>query len=198
MGFIETVPEEHASGAVAEIYAEDRSASGTVPNYTRAFSLRPEVYTAWKALADAVRDGMERRRYELATVAAARRPRSSYCMLADGSVLVERFLEPDELRAVVTDHRAAGLDAVDVAVMDLAEKLAEDATRVTQADVDGLRALGLSDTEITDVVLAAALRCFFTKVLDGLGTQPDPDYTDTVGPALRELLTVGRPIAERS
>jgi len=195
MSFIETVPEESASGAVAEAYEEDRTDSGKVPNYTRAFSLRPEVYAAWNELADAVKGGMERRRYELATVAAARRLRSSYCMLAHGSVLVARFLEPDELRAVVTDHRAAGLDAVDVAVMDLAEKVAEDATSVTQADVDGLRSLGLSDTEITDVVLAAALRCFFTKVLDGLGAQPDPDYKDSVEPALRELLTVGRPIA---
>jgi uncharacterized peroxidase-related enzyme len=137
---------------------------------------------------------LDLRRYELATVAAAARLRSSYCALAHGSILAEQFLEPATVRAVVADHRAAGLEAVDVAVMDLAAKVAEDATTVTQADVDRLRSLGLSDTEILDVVLAAAARCFFSKVLDGLGAQADERY-GALEPSLRDALTVGRPIA---
>jgi hypothetical protein len=57
------------------------------------------------------------------------------------------------------NRRAAGLDALDAAVMDLAEKVVIDATSVTQADIDRLRRLGLSDTDILDVVLAGAARC---------------------------------------
>ena len=111
-----------------------------------------------------------------------------------GSVLAERVLEPDDLRGVVVDHRSAGLEPVDVAVMDLADKVADDATRVTAADVDRLRSLGLSDEEILDVVLAAAARCFFSKVLDGVGAEPDAKYR-ALDPELRDALTVGRPIA---
>jgi hypothetical protein len=44
-------------------------------------------------------------------------------------------------------------------------------------------------------VLAAAARCFFSKVLDGVGALPDREYADTLEPELREVLTVGRPIA---
>jgi uncharacterized peroxidase-related enzyme len=193
MTFIETAPTDQAAGDVAEMYETDRAAFGHVPNFTQAFSHRPDVYAAWRQLNGAIKAGMDLRRYELATVAAARHLRSSYCMLAHGSVLAERFLEPDVLRAVVTDHRSAGLDDVDVAVMDLAEKVATDATSVTEADLDGLRALGLSDTEIFDVVLAAAARCFFSKVLDGVGVRPDAKY-GALEPALRDALTVGRPI----
>jgi uncharacterized peroxidase-related enzyme len=193
MTFIETVPPDQAEGAVAELYETDRAAFGHVPNFTQAFSHRPDVYAAWRQLNGAIKAGMDLRRYELATVAAARHLRSSYCMLAHGSVLAERFLEPDVLRAVVTDHRSAGLDDVDIAVMDLAEKVAADATSVSEADLDGLRALGLSDTEIFDVVLAAAARCFFSKVLDGVGVRPDAKY-GALEPALRDALTVGRPI----
>jgi alkylhydroperoxidase family enzyme len=116
-------------------------------------------------------------------------------MLAHGKVLADGHMPADAVRAVAIDHRDAGLDAVDVAIMDLAEKVARDATSVTQADVDGLRALGLSDTEILDVVLAASARCFFSSVLDGLGAQPDPGFA-TMEPPLREALIVGRPIAE--
>jgi uncharacterized peroxidase-related enzyme len=178
---------------VVALYSTDRAVFGHVPNFTQAFSHRPDVYAAWRQLNGSIKAGMDLRRYELATVAAARHLRSSYCMLAHGSVLAEQFLEPDVVRAVVTDRRSAGLDDVDVAVMDLAEKVAADATSVTEADLDGLRALGLSDTEIFDVVLAAAARCFFSKVLDGVGVRPDAKYR-ALEPALRDALTVGRPI----
>jgi uncharacterized peroxidase-related enzyme len=136
---------------------------------------------------------MDLRRYELATLAAARRLRSTYCAMAHGSVLVENYLEPDELKAVMADHHAAGLDEVDVALMDLADKVADDATSVGEADVERLRALGLSDGEILEVVVAAAARCFFSKTLDGLGVQADAKYA-ALEPQLRDALTVGRPI----
>jgi uncharacterized peroxidase-related enzyme len=116
---------------------------------------------------------MDLRRYELATVAATRRLRSSYCTLAHGSLLMDKFLDPDAVRAVVSDYRTADLEPVDVAVMDLADKVARDATSVSQEDIERLRSLGVSEAEILDVVLAAAARCFFSKVLDGLGVEPD-------------------------
>jgi alkylhydroperoxidase family enzyme len=110
-------------------------------------------------------------------------------------VLLDGHLDADALRAVAIDHHAAGLDETDVAVMDLADKVAADATSVTQADVDHLRALGLSDADVFDVVAAAGARAFFTKVGDGLGVQADASYGE-MEPALRDALTVGRPIAE--
>jgi uncharacterized peroxidase-related enzyme len=196
MAFIETVPEGDAAGDVAELYGTDRDAFGFVPNFTQAFSNRPATYAAWRQLNATIKSGMDLRRYELATIAAARRLRSSYCMLAHGSTLMrEQFLEPESLRSVVADYRSAGLDAVDIAVMDLAEKVADEATAVTQADIDGLRAHGLSDADIMDVVLAAAARCFFSKTLDALGVEPDARYSEQLEPAVCEALTVGRPIA---
>jgi uncharacterized peroxidase-related enzyme len=162
-------------------------------NYERAFAERPEVYAAWGQLNGAIKAGMDLRRYELATLAAARRLRSSYCCLAHGTVLLERFGEP--VRDIALDHRAAGLDEVDVAVMDLAERVVDDATAIGDADLQRLRDLGLSETEIMDVVLAAAVRCFFSKTLDALGIRPDASYSE-LEPELREALVVGRPIAD--
>ena len=196
MTFIETVAESDASAELTQMYETDREVFGHVPNLTRAFSHRPDVYAAWRQLNGAIKANMDLRRYELATVAAACRLRSSYCTLAHGSVLMDKFVAPDELAAIVTDHHGAGLDPVDVAVMDLADKVALDATSVTQADVDALRSHGLSDAEVFDVIAAAAARCFFSKVLDGVGAQADAKYAE-LDPPLRETLTVGRPIADR-
>ncbi len=199
MTFIETVPEAEATGAVQEMYETDRASFGDLPNLTQAFSLRPEVYAAWRQLNGSIKAGMELRRYELATLAAARRLRSSYCALAHGSVLLNNgFVTPSGLQALMDDDGTAAapaeLSPVDVAVMELADKVADDATTVTAADVDCLRELGLSDTDILDVVLTAAARCFFSKCLDGLGAAPDAKYA-ALDPELRDALTVGRPIA---
>ena len=194
MTFIETPGPDGATGAVAELYDADRATFGHVPNFTQAFSARPDVYAAWRQLNGAIKANMQLRRYELATIAAARRLRSSYCMLAHGSVLASQFLEPETVRAIAADPASSGLEPVDLAVMALADKVAGDAASVTQADFDDLRALGLQDAEILDVVLAAAARCFFSSVLDGLGVAPDARFND-MDPGLRDALTVGRPIA---
>ena len=161
-------------------------------NYERAFAARPEVYRAWGQLTGAIKAGMDLRRYELATLAAARRLRSSYCCLAHGKVLLEQFGEP--VREIAIDHRVAGLDQIDVAVINLAERVVDDATSIDDSDLQRLRDLGLSETEIMDVVLAAAARCFFSKTLDALGVLPDASYRE-LEPELREALVVGRPIA---
>jgi alkylhydroperoxidase family enzyme len=162
-------------------------------NYEHAFSERPEVLAAWVQLNTSIKAGMDLRRYELVTLAAARRLRSSYCSLMHGRVLLEQFGEP--VREIALDHRSAGLDEVDVAVMDLAEKVVENATAIDDRDRRPLRDLGLSETEITDVVLAAAARCFFAKTLDALGVQPDASLAE-LDPAVRDVLVVGRPIAD--
>jgi uncharacterized peroxidase-related enzyme len=162
-------------------------------NYERAFAKRPDVYDAWGGLNGAIKAGMDLRRYELATLAAARRLRSSYCCLAHGTVLLERFGEP--VREIALDHHAAGLDEVDVAVMDFAERVVDDASSIGEADMQRLRELGLSDEDIMDVALAAAARCFFSKTLDALGVQPDASYRE-LEPELREVLVVGRSIAD--
>jgi alkylhydroperoxidase family enzyme len=103
-------------------------------------------------------------------------------------------MEPARVRALADDFENADLDPLDLAVMVLADKVAADATSVTGDDVERLRQLGCSDEEIVDVVLAAALRCFFSKTLDGLGVQADARYSG-LEPGLRDALTVGRPIA---
>ena len=194
MAFIRTIDEQAATGQLAEFYDQSRESMGYVPDYLKVFSLRPEVFAAWRSLVKAVMANMDDRRFELATLAAARKLRSSYCSLAHGKRLRDEHLSTEQLRAVVVDRRDAGLDEVDVAVMDLAEQVAEDAYEVTEADIARLRELGLEDAEIADVVFAAAIRSFFSKVLDALGAEPDAAYLE-LEPELQEVLAVGRPIA---
>ena len=188
MTFVETVPDDKATGDVALLYQESRDQNGYLQNFVQAFSLRPEVLRAWQQLNGAIK-ARDVRRYELATLAAARRLRSSYCALAHGKVLADQFLGEEAVAALPT-----GLDEADRAVVELAEHVVDDATSITEADIDRLRTLGLSDGEIVDVVLAAAARCFFSKTLDALGAEPDSAFAG-LDSAFLDALVVGRPIA---
>lgn len=162
-------------------------------NYERAFAARPDVYAGWVQLNTSLRDGMDRRRYELATLAAALRLRSSYCSLAHGRVLVERFDE--DVVAIARDRNTSALDETDLAVMAFAEKVVDDASSITERDYEPLRRVGLTDTDILDVVLAASARCFFAKVLDGVCALPDAGFAG-LPDDVRSALVVGRPIAD--
>jgi alkylhydroperoxidase family enzyme len=55
----------------------------------------------------------------------------------------------------------------------LARKVAANPAQVTAADLAPLRDRGFSDADILDVVLATAIRCFFSTVLSATGAEPD-------------------------
>ena len=173
-------------------FDRNRAPAGHVPNYVKTFAARPAVYDAWKQLNDAIKESMDLRRYELATLAVATALNSTYCSLAHGQVLADKFYTSEEVVALVSEP---AVDPVDRAVMTFARKVALAADSVTQADVDELKAVGLTDDDVLDVVLAAAARCFFSKILDGTGTQADSAFY-TLPDKLREALTVGRAIDE--
>jgi uncharacterized peroxidase-related enzyme len=140
---------------------------------------------------------MQRRRYEIATIAASRALRSTYCTAAHSLFLRDVCEDEATMRAIAEDPTGAALAPVDRAVYEFAAKVATDAVSVEQADIDVLRALGLSSADVADVVFAAAARSFFTRVLDGLGAQLDQQTADAFEPSLGSTMVVGRPPAER-
>ena len=197
MTFIGTVPIDQAQGEVRAMYEKGQAAFGYVPNWAKAFSHRPSVMAAWSGLLASIRANLDARRYELVTLAAARTLRSSYCMLAHGSVLRKRFYSAEQLTAIAGSTPGDGLTPADVAAMAFAEKVARDASAITEDDVRALREHGLSDAEIFDVAAAAAMRCFFSKLLDAVGAEPDAAY-ESLEDDLKRRLTPGRPISRQA
>ena len=195
MSYLPTVPPEEATGEVKEMYDADLAQQGYVANYTRAFSVRPDVEKRWLALKDAITSDMDPRLYELATVAAATAIRSSYCSLVHGRILATTYYPAATVVSIAKDTGGA-LDAADTAVVQFARKVAQEADKITQDDVDQLRGVGFSDADVFNIILAAAARCFFSKVLDATCTQADAVLRD-MPDQLRAALTVGRDIAQQ-
>jgi uncharacterized peroxidase-related enzyme len=192
--FIDVVTEESATGAAAEYYAGQRAAWGFLPEYVYAFGNRPDVAAAWNTLNGAIRSGMDRRQFELATIAAARALRSTACTVAHSKFLRDVCADEATLQLIAQDPDGGALEPRDRAIYQFAAKVATNAASIEQADVDALRDLGLVDADIVSVVYAAGARAFFTRVLDGLGVQVDPQTAQTFDDGLLASMIVGRPV----
>jgi uncharacterized peroxidase-related enzyme len=192
--FIDAIAEDAARGDLADYYRQQRAAWGFLPNYAACFASRPDVAQAWNTLNATVRGGMDRRRFEIATIAAARALRSTYCAAAHSTFLRDVCGDEATMRAIAEQPDGAGLDPADRAVFRFATRLARDASGIEQADVDELRAAGLSDADVADVVFAVAARSFFTRVLDGLGAHLDPQTAAALPADLLGSMIVGRPV----
>jgi uncharacterized peroxidase-related enzyme len=195
MTFIATPTPASASGEVRALYQRQQDKYGYVPNYARAFSPRPELMPLWAELLAGIKHAMDLKQFELATLAAALALRNSACSLAHGKALL-RFFSSAELAAILSGNQPDPLSPAEQALMAFAGKVAADATAITRADVDTLRANGFTELDIFNITAAAAARAFFAKLLDGLGVLPDAVFTK-LDESLKASLTVGRPIDTR-
>ena len=190
MSIITTVPEDEATGTIAQHYADDIRDQGFVSAHTKVLSLNPEAMAAWETLITAIGRPMGKRRYELVTLAAALGARSQHCRLAHGgrTLDLELFDEPT-LIAIATDYLTATLTEAEVAMMEFAERVSRDASTMTDDDSRRLREVGFSDREIVDIALAAAARNYYSRACQALAVAVE--VPANVGPALRDALVAG-------
>ncbi|MEX0732091.1 MAG: carboxymuconolactone decarboxylase family protein [Aquisalimonadaceae bacterium] len=188
MSYIQTTTEEQAAGDVLQMYERQQARFGYLPNYARVFCYRPDVMASWAALLGSIRRHVDPRRFELVTLAAARALGNIYCSLAHGKALAE-LLTMEDAQAMANGIGPHTLTDAERVIMSFAGKIARDARTVTAEDISQLRAHGLADDEIFDIVAVAAARAFFTKVLDGLGAEPDAALQE-MDSGLRRALTV--------
>lgn len=173
MSFIETIPESQASGEVHEMYERQKAAWGYLPNYAATFSHRPELMARWARLLAEVRRPMDDFRYELVTFAAAHCLRNTACSLAHGGKLAA-MIGTDAVVAIAAGKEDTVLPPADCAITRFARDVARDAGAITAEQVESLRSEhGLGEADIFDIAAVAAARCFFTKVLDAMGTEVD-------------------------
>ena len=192
MPFIDTIPASYATGEAFVMYDRQHAHYGYVPSYAKLFCHRPEVMRRWAELLSAIKRPMDRRRFELATFAAAQALRSTLCTLAHGKALLA-FCAPQDIIAMARGETPPSLSAAESALVRFARAVARDAPAVTAADVDELKRHGFSDAEVFDIAVTVAGRAFFTKVIEALGGAADAPLR-ALSPELRDALAVGRPI----
>jgi uncharacterized peroxidase-related enzyme len=191
--FVKPIEEAEATGRVAEIYQAQMAQLGFVMSTAKSFTPRPDLLPIYTEFSDKIRGGFSlgMRAWRLITLIAAKHVPSTYCSYVYGKQLVADLGSKEAVLAVQRDFRKAGLPDKEVEMLAYAEKIAKDASQVTQADIDRLRATGFTDHEICDIALCASFRCFVSRFFDAMGAGPEDAFIDSDA-EFREQMTVGR------
>ena len=191
--FLKTIDEEEATGRVAEIYAAHRSNLGFVMSATACWTARPDLLPIWEDFFAQVKAkfSLSPRDWRMITFIAAQHVPSTYCSMVYGKQLLDDLGSKDRVLSLQRDFRTAGLSERDVAMLGFAETVAKDASRVTERDIETLRAAGFTDVQISDIALCASLRCFMARFFDATGAGPEAAFIDEDGD-FRDALTIGR------
>jgi uncharacterized peroxidase-related enzyme len=191
--YLQTIKEEDATGRVAEIYAAQKSQLGFVMAATQCFTARPDLLPIYTEFSDKIRASFSLglRAWRLITLVAAKHVPSTYCSHVYGKQLIADLGSKDVVLAVQRDFRTAGLSERDVEMLAYAEKIARDASQISQGDIDRLRAVGFSDREICDIALCASFRCFVSRFFDAVGAGAEAAFIDS-DDEFRAAMTVGK------
>jgi len=190
--YLKTISDAEATGEIAKIYEDEIAAMGTVMAATRCWSARPDMLAPVEHLLHQLRNGFSLGlvNFRLITLITAKHVPSSYCSHVYFRSL-SAALGRDKVLAIHRDFRNAGLTDAEVAMLAYAEQIAIDASKITEASIDALRAVGLSDLNIADIALAASYRCFMSRYFDAVGATVEPAFLDD-DPEVRAQLTVGK------
>ena len=191
--FLQTVAEEDATGAIAEVYAKEKAGAGFVPEAARCLSTRPDIPLLFDTFFDGIKANfsLSAREWCLITFVAATHLRSTYCSQVYSQRLLALGESKETLLAIQYGGRTAALTDKDMAMLAYAEKVAVAADRIMQSDIDRLRALGFTDRNIFDIALCASFRCMLSKMVDATGAVPEPAFLDADA-EFRGAMTVGR------
>ncbi|MCY4624239.1 MAG: hypothetical protein OXC99_04445 [Chloroflexi bacterium] len=91
--------------------------------------------------------------------------------MSHGGFLRQHSDDPELASHIMHDYRQADLDAQTRGMLDFAVKLTREPWAMKKADVNALRALGLTDEEILSVVLITCNFNFMSRLANGLGVE---------------------------
>jgi uncharacterized peroxidase-related enzyme len=174
------IPEETTlPDRLQSLLAKARERLGFVPNVFRAYSYRPDRFSAWFTHYQGLHEPTEHldtADREMIAVVVSAYNRCTYCIVAHGHAL--RVALGDQYLAdqIATNWRHAELDPRRAAICAVAEKLTATPHLMTEDDLLALAGYGLDRDEVWDVLEIAAMYNFTNRMALALGQQPNEEY----------------------
>lgn len=176
MAWIRTVPRDEATGKLKEEYERAERERGALAHMHTITSLHPGMLDAHLDLYEQTHfaEGpLSRRERELVATVVSRENRCAYCVAHHADAFGRHAPEPGLQAIVATDYTRANLSPRERALADHAVLLTRTPGKVTQADVEKLRAAGLDDRAVLDLTLVVAYFNFANRLANGLGLTAD-------------------------
>ena len=174
------IEEEEATGEVAEIYNEIKSALQLpfIPNIVKPIAASPEMLTFfWKlwfasieyrTLPDALVSMID---YTIST-----KSNCTYCSASSELTCRTLGIDEDTLHKLIQDLENLNPERVQ-AIIDFALKVAKHPQELVRADYDRVRDHGVTDAEIIEIIMIAAMGVFSDIVADALQVDVDSMIT---------------------
>lgn len=164
---------------VTRLWDKVQEAAGFVPNVFRAQSVNGEQFLAWWGYFNLLvnKEGhLSNADRELLAVVVSGINRCTYCVVSHGAAL--RSYTEDERTSdlVAVNWRQADLPEREAAMAAYAEKLTLEPADVTEADLEPLRAVGLDDHQLMELVQVVAMFNLTNRVSSALGFVPNAEY----------------------
>ena len=164
---------------VGKLWAKAEEAFGFVPNVFRAQAVNGDQFLAWWNYFNLLvnKDGhLSNADRELLAVVVSSVNRCNYCVISHTAAL--RTYTEDERTAdnVAVNWRQAHLPEREAAMAEYAEKLTLHPADVVEADLEPLRAVGLDDHQIMELVQVVGMFNLTNRVSTALGFVPNAEY----------------------
>ena len=135
--------------------------SGFIPNVFSVLAHRPDEFRAFFAYHDALMEkdsGLSKGEREMIVVVSSAMNNCLYCVIAHGAIVRIREKNPRLADQLATDYTRADITERQMAMLDFATLIADQAAQVTDEDLDELREHGFSTEDIWDI---GAITAFF-------------------------------------
>jgi uncharacterized peroxidase-related enzyme len=158
MSRIPQIAPETATGRAKDLLDAVKGKLGLVPNMTRAMANAPAVLEGYLGLSGALAKGaLTAKTREQLALALGQANGCDYCLSAHSAIGKMVGLTADQVR----DSRlGTAVNPHDEAVIQFARKVLESRGQVSNSDIQDVRAAGLDDGAIAEVVAHVALNVF--------------------------------------
>lgn len=158
-------PKEYEAG-VAEL--PDHDGGGIVAAHSLLPDAMKHAFSTFGALMSPDLP-LSRKDHELIATVVSQSNCTFYCSTSHREFLRRVTLDNALIDAIKSDWRTAELTERERAMLEYAEQVALDATQVSPADHEKLRAVGFDDRAILQATMIAAWFCYINRMADALG-----------------------------
>ncbi|BDP42210.1 alkyl hydroperoxide reductase AhpD [Deinococcus aetherius] len=179
ISFLPVPSDTQVPEAVRKLWAKAEANIGFVPNVFRAQAVNGEQFLAWWNYFNLLlnKEGfLSNVERELVAVVVSAANRCLYCEVSHGAALRGYSGDPMRADAVAVNWRQADLTERERTMAEYAEKLTLRPAEVTEADLTPLRAVGLDDHQIMELVQVIGMFNLTNRVSSALGFVPNAEY----------------------
>ena len=158
---------------------EVQEKSGFIPNVFLALAHRPDEFRAFFSYHDALMNkesGLSKGEREMIVVATSGLNECIYCVVAHGAIL--RIREKNSLIAdqIATNYRKADISDRQLAMLDFAVKVSQDASAISKEDIQALASYGFSEQDVWDIGSIAAFFALSNRLANMANIRPNDEF----------------------